>query len=141
MTVAEVITVERRRRWKLAEKRQLVAEAIEPGASVSEVAKRHGLHPSQLFAWKKLARDGGLSDEDAGIGPSELVFTPVVVRSDRRETTEPAARSMPMEESPGPVGARRGRMEIALKRGCRITVFADVDGGALARVLDVLDRR
>jgi hypothetical protein len=44
-------------------------------------------------------------------------------------------------ESPGPAEARRGRMEIALKRGCRITVFADVDGGALARVLDVLSRR
>ena len=66
MTVAEVITVERRRRWKLAEKRQLVAEALEPGASVSEVAKRHGLHPSQLFAWKKQLRDGGLSDEAIG---------------------------------------------------------------------------
>ena len=138
MAVVEVITVERRRRWKLAEKRQLVAEALEPGASVSEVAKRHGLHPSQLFAWKKQLRDGGLSDEDAGIGPSGLAFTPVVVRSD---PTEPAARSMPMEESPGAGSARRGRMEIALRRGCRITVFADVDVGALARILDVLERR
>lgn len=41
MAVAEIITVERRQRWKLAEKPQLVAEALEPGASVSEVAKRH----------------------------------------------------------------------------------------------------
>ena len=36
----EVITsVERRRRWSVAEKRQLVAATLEPGASVSAVAK------------------------------------------------------------------------------------------------------
>ena len=45
--VAEIITVERRRRWKLGEKLLLVAETLEPGASVSEVARHHGLHPSQ----------------------------------------------------------------------------------------------
>jgi hypothetical protein len=64
-----------------------------------------------------------------------------VVRSDAPEITEPAARSMPMEESAGAGSARRGRMEITLKRGCRIAVFADVDGRALARILDVLERR
>ena len=34
-----------------------------------------------------------------------------------------------------------GRMEIVAKRGGRVIVGADVDAGALARVLDVLDRR
>ena len=37
--------------------------------------------------------------------------------------------------------AAAGRMEIALVGGERIVVGADVDAGALARVLDVLSRR
>ena len=34
-----------------------------------------------------------------------------------------------------------GRMEIVTERGGRVIVDADVDAGALARVLEVLDRR
>ena len=50
----EVITsVERRRRWPRAEKERLVAASLEPGASVSEVARSAGLHVSQLFKWRK----------------------------------------------------------------------------------------
>ena len=145
MAVAEIITVERRRRWKLAEKVQLVSEALEPGASVSEVARRHGLHASQLFAWKKLARDGGLKDEAEVVSSADGMFTPVVVRSEPvmiesavAPTAEPTGSA---EERSALSPSRGGRMEIALKRGQRITVFADVDGAALARVFEVLDRR
>jgi transposase len=53
----EVITsVERRRRWSVAEKRQLVAATLEPGASVSAVAREAGIHPSQLFGWRRQMR-------------------------------------------------------------------------------------
>jgi transposase len=45
----EVITsVQRRRRWSLAEKEQLVAASLEPDARVSAVARDAGIHPSQL---------------------------------------------------------------------------------------------
>jgi len=51
---AEVITsVERRRRWSQDEKERLVAASLEPGATVSEVARKAGLHVSQLFRWRK----------------------------------------------------------------------------------------
>lgn len=51
---AEVITsVERRRRWSRDEKERLVAASLEPGATVSEVARMAGLHVSQLFRWRK----------------------------------------------------------------------------------------
>lgn len=51
---AEVITsVERRRRWSQDEKERFVAASLEPGASVSEVARMAGLHVSQLFRWRK----------------------------------------------------------------------------------------
>jgi transposase len=50
----EVVTsVERRRRWTTMEKEQLVAAALEPGASVSVVARQAGIHPSQLYGWRR----------------------------------------------------------------------------------------
>jgi len=35
-----------------------VAEAMEPGASVLAIAHRIGIHPSQLFGWRRNARAG-----------------------------------------------------------------------------------
>jgi transposase len=50
----EVITsVERRRRWSEAEKERLVAASLEAGASVSAVARDAGIHPSQLYGWRR----------------------------------------------------------------------------------------
>ncbi|MDA9536946.1 transposase [Bradyrhizobium sp. CCBAU 21362] len=45
-----------RRRWSDEFKAQVVAEAQEPGASASGIAHRIGIHPSQLFAWRRDAR-------------------------------------------------------------------------------------
>ncbi|WP_414645468.1 transposase [Bradyrhizobium sp. 6(2017)] len=45
-----------RRRWSDEFKEQVVTEALEPGASVSTIARRIGIHPSQLFAWRRDAR-------------------------------------------------------------------------------------
>lgn len=56
----EVITsVQRRRRWSVAEKVRLVEEAMQPGMSVSYVPRRAGISPSQLFAWKRRMLEGG----------------------------------------------------------------------------------
>ena len=56
----EVITsVQRRRRWSVGEKVRLVEEAMQPGLSVSYVARRAGIAPSQLFAWKRRMLEGG----------------------------------------------------------------------------------
>jgi transposase len=52
--------VRRRRRWSDEVKRQIVAESCAAGAVVSEVARRHGLSPQQLSAWRKAARIGVL---------------------------------------------------------------------------------
>jgi transposase len=50
----EVITsVQRRRRWSATEKQQLVAASLEPGASVSALAREAGIHASQLYGWRR----------------------------------------------------------------------------------------
>ena len=72
----EVITsVQRRRRWLTAEKVRLVEEAMQPGSSVSFVARRYGLSPSLLFTWKRRMLEGGhqavQADEDV-VGTSRV---------------------------------------------------------------------
>ena len=58
----EVVTsVQRRRRWTAAEKVRMVEETNEPGATVSLVARRHGVAPNQLFTWRRLAAQGALT--------------------------------------------------------------------------------
>jgi hypothetical protein len=42
-----------RRRFSEADKRQIVAEAMRPGASLSEVARRYGIATRVLFRWKQ----------------------------------------------------------------------------------------
>src|ERR1700682_2945042 len=56
----------------------IVAETLKPGTSVSTITQRYGMHPSQLFAWRKAARDGRLVED------STIEFS----RSDGRRDAE-----------------------------------------------------
>jgi transposase len=62
----------RRRAWSAEQKERIVAESY-CGESVSVVARRHGLTPQQLFAWRRHAQHP--AGDDAG-GPA---FAPVIV--------------------------------------------------------------
>src|SRR3954449_2836552 len=52
-TSAGRLSGNRRRRWPEALKRQIVAETLEPGSSVSIVARRHDVNANQLFQWRR----------------------------------------------------------------------------------------
>ena len=53
----EVVTgVGRRRNWPDDFKAKVVAESLEPGVVISQVARRHGLTPQQLFGWRNQMR-------------------------------------------------------------------------------------
>src|SRR5437763_1403601 len=45
----------RRRSWSGEEKAAIIAESYGAGETVCAVARRHGLTPQQLFAWRRLA--------------------------------------------------------------------------------------
>jgi len=114
----EVITgVGRRRRWTMEEKVRLVAESLDPATTASAVARRYGLHASQLFVWRQqLQRRAASSAETIG-APG---FGPVLLA----------------EDSPAPAEAG-GRMEIVLGPTV-VRVGTDVDAAALRRVLEVV---
>ena len=51
---------ERRRHWSDEAKARIVGESMLPGAMVSQVARRHEVLASQIYAWRKAARAGSL---------------------------------------------------------------------------------
>jgi transposase len=114
----EVITgVGCRRRWSLEDKARIVAESLDPATTASAVARRYGLHASQLFTWRQQLQRSAASSVAAIGGPA---FVPVLMT----------------EDSPAPTEAA-GRMEIALGPAV-VRVGADVDAAALRRVLEVV---
>lgn len=63
-----------RRQWSVDEKARIIAETLEPNAIISEVARRYGLRPQQVFAWRREARkQAGSAQQDS------QVFVPAVV--------------------------------------------------------------
>ena len=60
MAKIELITrTEQRRRWSEGEKRWIVPEAGGPGTVVSEVARRHQVAGSCIYAWRRRFDDPG----------------------------------------------------------------------------------
>lgn len=55
-----LIEVQRRRRWTFVEKLRAAQEASAPGTSVSSIARKYGMAPSQLFRWRKVILDHGV---------------------------------------------------------------------------------
>ena len=129
----EVLTgVERRRRWSYEEKVRLVEETLLPGVTVSEVARRRGVAKSLLFAWRRQAREGRLGGPEAAplLVPVRIAATEAAVPPVNPVPTPPARPRRPA-----------GLIEIELGNGRQVRVGRDVDGEALRRVLDVLERR
>jgi transposase len=125
--------LERRRRWSQDDKARIVEETLVPGAKVTDVARRNGVAASVVFTWRRQARTV------EKVGPC---FAPVQIAA----TLEPSAEEVkPLSKDdrrlqPVPA-ARNGLIEIDLGNRRRIRVDAQVDPEALARVLDVLERR
>src|SRR6187200_1278018 len=74
----EVITGgERRRRWSIEEKREIVAASLQPGVRPSETIQRHGITSGQLYAWRQqlTRRIGG------ELAPSAPSFARVAVET------------------------------------------------------------
>jgi transposase len=135
------VVAETRRCWSDAEKDAVVAEAERPGVNISALARRHGIKPSLLFRWRRLARDG----KGARSSP---IFIPVTLALPAAEVKASPAGSDPdtnAARSPSSAEVARhhadSRIEIELGNGRVVRVGADVDVVALRRILDTLERR
>lgn len=55
----EIIQTVARKRWTTTQKMSMVEESMQPGNSVSRVARQHGISPAMLYKWRKLMLEGG----------------------------------------------------------------------------------
>ena len=82
----EVITgVGGRRSWSRDDKARIIVESFAVRANVSAVARRYGLRPQQVYAWRRLAREGRLALPAEG----EVGFVPVVTMGGERQWQRP----------------------------------------------------
>jgi transposase len=73
--VEVLASIQRRRRYSLDQKLAVLAEAAQPGMSISYIARRHGISPSLLFGWRRRMTEGGkeaVRVDDAVVGSAEV---------------------------------------------------------------------
>jgi transposase len=123
---------ERRRRWSVEQKREIAAESLEPGLSPITVARRYGISSGLLYTWRRHLLEGSLGVT----GQPVAKFARVEVMATSADPAPPVA-----PPPAAPTGPMNGMIEIALPGGVSVRVDAQVDSGALRRVLAALARR
>jgi transposase len=118
----EVVETGRRRRWSEDEKLKIVLESLRAPRQVAATARRYGISRSLLLSWRRSFRP-----ERQEPGGQQIGFVPAMVVAE----TTPTVSAAPA----------RSRMVIVIANGRRVIVDAGVDAVALARVLEVLERR
>jgi transposase len=71
----------RRRRWFPEEKARIVAETLEAGARVADVARRWQLCPQQVFGWRREARHDGSVGCVMPASPAKVEFVPIIAEA------------------------------------------------------------
>ena len=116
----ETVSQAKRRRRCVEEKRRIVEETLEAGASVARVARRHAINANQVFYWRKQYREGRLGKNQS----SKLL--PVTL-------SDPKSGRAGCASSPFAVGT----MEIKLAKGT-LRIAGNVDEVVLRTAIECL---
>jgi len=126
----EVITgTGRRRRFSDADKIRIIEETLAAGAVVSEVARRHGLSPQQLFGWRRQARQSIVPSTDTQVPR----FVPAVIEAELPEAAVRRRSRSPMRQADRSCGI----IEIELE-GVTVRVGRGANAKTVATVLRAL---
>lgn len=120
--IIDVSSVEpggQRRRFRDDDKARIVSEAMMPGASVSDVARRYRICSSLVYRWRRVLLSAGVTAEAPQLPapafvPVEVASTPTPARAD-------------------PLGA--GVVEVVSAGGHRIRLAPPIDARVLKAVL------
>jgi transposase len=100
-------------------KRAVVEQSLQPGVSVSRLAREHGINANQVFAWRKAYQEGRLG---------AAAFLPVTVAPGTAPVIETSRHS-----------AEFGRLVLE-RRGARLIIEGQPDAQTLSQVLSALLR-
>ncbi len=112
-----------RKRRSAAEKRLIVEQALQPGASVARVARAHGLNANVVFNWRRLYREGKFAAEPA----QAMKLLPVSI-----------AEHEVVEREPEVIAPSSGSIHIELSGKVRISVEGNAHPSAIRAVLESL---
>ena len=116
-------TGRRPRRFRtVSEKRQIVELTLEPGASVAQVARAHGVNANQVFKWRRAFERGELSE------PS-VALIPVTVSAACEAASDTGAMKQP---TPG------GAIHIEFPGRAMISVESGADSSLVRSILESL---
>ena len=116
------VSPRRVRRWHpISEKLKIVKLSLQPGLSVAEVARTHGVNANQVFTWRRAFERGELSE------PS-LALIPVTVSNSEGEKRAPEVV----------VAAPGGAIHIELPGRAVISVESGADPVLLRSILESL---
>lgn len=117
----------RRRRWKEAEARAVLAALAASGSSLTEFARAEGLEPERLRRWQqRLAR-------------GEYRTQPAPAHTRGRSLAASAAPAL-IELRPSPGAGRREPVEVVLASGVTLRVAETIEPATLARLVAALER-
>ena len=111
----------KRRYRSKQERRKIVEETLQPGASVAMIARQHGVNANQVFHWRKLYREGRLE-----LGPASAQLVPVRI-------------SEVVSGEQAPAKFYGGVIVVELGRAC-IRVEGAVDADSLRLILERVGR-
>jgi transposase len=126
-TSEQVRVRECKRRFRtVEEKRRIVEEALQPGASVALVARAQGVNANQLFGWRRLYQQGRL---EAKVGEMPALLPVRVIGAS--VTKAERSTAAPTRRTPC------GMIHIELPKG-QLRIAGRVDAEALRVVLEKL---
>ena len=117
-----------RRRRSIEEKRGIVEQTLEPGASVARVARVHGVNANQVFAWRRQYRQGLLGKENG----ETVNLLPVHVTGTRASKAHRSSRQVTHRTTDA-----TGTIHVELPKG-QLRIAGRVDVEALHVVLEKL---
>ena len=118
----KIIVVETRRRWSDEERQRALDDTMT--ASVSAVARKHGMAKSLLFRWRKEAGLTGKRRHVEGFVPVRIAAPPAI--------------SLPQLSAAASVTHEAGSIEIELASGTKLRVSGTVRPECLRQVIAAL---
>lgn len=121
---------DRRRKWRRAEREQILAAAFAPGAVVAQVARQFDVASSLIYTWRRQAA-GLASRKRTGFAPAILIEQP----------QDPAAAAPPLlppVSSAGAVPADPVAITVEFPAGVRVVIDAAAPAALVAATLRAL---